>query len=120
MTRDDLRTITAYCANSACGDPVAGVGRTPQYTKRQLVFAGFFLYDYAKYVCPVCGSTQYFRPSLLRSHYVSKTPGAVRHEVLAGVLAIIAIIIIGSIDQWITNRHHEDAVRLGQVLREAA
>jgi hypothetical protein len=59
MTLDELREIETYCPKK-CGDPVGGLSRASQLTKRRLVFRGFQYGIYAKFECPACPYTRLF------------------------------------------------------------
>jgi hypothetical protein len=91
MTKEDLKGIVTYCERDTCGDPVSGLSRSTQYSKRQMVFAGFVYGFYAKYRCPKCHSTCFFRLSLFETHYVTKTSADIRREVRNVVVAALIV-----------------------------
>lgn len=91
MTLDELRDIESYCSRKECGDPVGGLSRSRQFTKRRLVFRGFLYGVYAKYKCPACPSTRLFRRSLLGGHAVELDPKTAGREVRAVVIALLLL-----------------------------
>src|SRR5438034_11148071 len=91
MKLDELRDIETYCPEKECGDPVGGLSRARQFTKRRLVFRGFQYGIYAKYKCPACPYTRRFRISLFGGHAVELDPETVSREVRAVVTALLLL-----------------------------
>src|ERR1043166_162920 len=114
MTLDDLREIKAFCKQEKCGDAVGGLSRAGQFTKRRLVFRGFRYGLYAKYSCPVCSQTRFFRLSLFwAGHAVERDPDTVGREVRIIVTALIilglGLWVVSSVKQCYRERKLEKA-----------
>jgi hypothetical protein len=101
MTRDDLRTIVTYCPKEACGEPVGGLIRATQYTKRRLLFAGFVYVLYAKYQCPHCQYTRLFRLSFWETHQITTDIATAKRETRRNItLVAIAVLIVWGVDEF--------------------
>jgi hypothetical protein len=126
MTLDELREIETYCPEKECGDPVGGLSRSRQFTRRRLVFRGFQNSIYAKYKCPACPFTRLFRVSLLGGHAVELEPKTAGREVRSVVIALLLLVlglwVMSSVKQCNRERARktarEERTKLIETIRE--